>query len=205
MLRFKCLKCGKCCKMSPISLLPHEKIILENLSKRLGIEVSFSYDYYIHDARHNYNIVLTYHLNLEDGKCPFLSSDSKCLLQNYYKPLVCRAFPYIPSKVEYVYDTRIKVLGCKTSYAISTACTYISKLKDKLSTKIKSPYEIRKFMLEEFSAAAEMELKRRLVLSYISFLWKRGALNLTFSNSPGIPINAFSLIRKYFPYIHIKL
>lgn len=195
--------CGICCKASHIAVLAHEKLILTKLARTLGINVKFSYDYTIYDRYSDKQIVLTYYIVLEKGSCPFLKGNT-CLIHNLYKPLICRSFPYVPKKVEYLYNTDLKIIKHRSVYAISTACTFIRKFKSEIEKQIVSENDIKSFLPDEYLAATKMEILRTKYLTALSYLWRANYIFLDFTyKGQAHVIDAYSFIRRYLPYFII--
>jgi len=58
--------------MSPISILPHEEVILRKLAEYMEINVVFTNGYTVYEAVNGVNIAFSYIMHLdESGKCPF--------------------------------------------------------------------------------------------------------------------------------------
>ncbi|MEM4535446.1 MAG: YkgJ family cysteine cluster protein, partial [Desulfurococcaceae archaeon] len=96
--------CGDCCKMSPISVLPHEEVILKKLGELLDVDVRFTPGYTVYEAIRGVNLAFSYVMQLNTGgQCPFLRNN-KCTIHYIYKPYICRSFPYIPRHVKYSID-----------------------------------------------------------------------------------------------------
>ena len=203
MVIFKCQRCGACCRASHIAVLAHEKLILTKIAKKFDIQVDFSYDYTIYDRYSNQKIVLTYYITLKNGVCPFLKGNT-CLIHDIYKPLICRSFPYVPKKVEYLYNADLRVIKHRSTYAISTACTFIRKFKSEIERYIETEDDIKAFLPDEYLAAVKMEVLRTKYLSALSYLWRLNYINLDFSyKGYSQVVDAYTFIRRYLPYFVI--
>ncbi len=202
---FTCLMCGDCCRASPISLLPHEKLFIEELAKKLNVKVEFARGYTVHDSLSNINIVLTYHMQLNDkGECPFLSKDNKCKIHHAYKPLICRSFPYTIKNVNYYFDPITKAAIHRSEYTISSACRFVRKNIDKLELKLRSEAFVKKFFKEEVNAGYLMEKYRSMYMVALTYLWKMGRIYLVSTERKGsIYMNAYTFIRRFIPYFVI--
>jgi len=169
----------------------------------LGVEVEFSYDYTIYDRFSNQRIALTYYITLKNGSCPFLKGN-RCSIHDIYKPLICRSFPYVPKKVEYLYNSDMRVIKHRSTYAISTACTFVRKFKSEIEKHIETEDDIKAFLPEEYLAAVKMEILRTRYLSALSYLWKLNYIQLDFSyKGYSQVVDAYSFIRRYLPYFVI--
>ncbi|OYT38796.1 MAG: zinc/iron-chelating domain-containing protein, partial [Desulfurococcales archaeon ex4484_58] len=56
---------------SPISLLPHEDLILYRLAEKYGLEYRSRPGYRVFDAKNGVYIALSYVMDLVNGKCTF--------------------------------------------------------------------------------------------------------------------------------------
>jgi len=201
---------GLCCKISPITLLSCEEIILNIIAKKLDIKVKIDPGYLVFDRKSNRYIALSYILNLNNGKCPFLK-DNKCLLHDIYKPLICRAFPYIPREVKYLYNDSLKILIAKVNYGLSMKCPVINNDQEYLNTLFNlSPSLIAKYMPDEYLSALEMERKRSIILSLLSSLWQQDIVDLVpnknnINNNYNRVLNVYELLRKYYPNLPYRL
>jgi len=201
--KFQCLKCGSCCKASHISLLPHELTILKRLAEKLRTRLEVGFDYTVYDKRSNSRIVLTYYMMLnDDNTCPFLTDDNLCSIHYIYKPLVCRAFPYVPSEVRYFYNPYTKTVFHKTEFAISYACPVIRRNKALFMSEDESSKKRSAiFLSEQLKAAREFEEQRTRYVQALSYLWKIGLVDLEFKSQRNGPVvNAYTFIRQFIPY-----
>ncbi len=175
---FKCLGCGICCTLSPITILPHEAIILRREASRLGIRLEIIEGYRIYDDVSGKNIVLSYAIKLNNNKrCPFLTQNNKCLIHGTYKPLTCRSFPYVPREIQYYIDNGTRTIMHKSIYGISTACLFVKKHADKLEKEVMR-HGIRKVFPSEFKYAQEAEHWRRWYMRTLTHLWRMGLVDL---------------------------
>ena len=192
-VKFECLRCGKCCKLSSITVLPHEVLIIKKLARDLGVEVNFKPSYGVHDRLRGYFIVLSYTLELSNGKCPFLTSDNKCMLQALYKPLTCRAFPYLPKDVRYYFDDVSRIIVHRANYGISLNCTFVKENEEALSKALRI-YGIRNVFPQEYNAAILMESLRHHYLLMLSKLWRIGLVDLRPGVRAGKEVNAYTFL-----------
>jgi len=205
-IKFSCLRCGICCMASPISLLPHEVLILNDLAKLHNVKLRFIEGYSIYDRVSSVNIVLTYHMQLgKNGKCPFLSRKNLCLIHDKYKPLICRSFPYTIKSINYYFDPLSKIAFHRSSYTVSLACEFIKKHKEVLEPYFKDEIFVRKFFNDEVQYANLMEKYRSMYLLALSYLWRLGYVDLSSDARKDRPyVNAYIFIRRYIPYFAIK-
>ncbi|WFO75328.1 YkgJ family cysteine cluster protein [Desulfurococcaceae archaeon MEX13E-LK6-19] len=202
--RFRCLRKGYCCKLSPISLLPFEEYLLKVAAEKLDIKCVITHGYTVFDRRTRSHIALSYVLELNNGKCPFLDSDNKCLLHNSYKPLVCRAFPYIPREVRYLYNTDMRIIIAYTEYGLSRKCPVIEASINYISRFMNvNPMYLSMYMPSEVKAAMEMERKRGIIMRLLSNLWKKGLVDLepgekNPTNKDNV-VNVYDILRAYYP------
>lgn len=199
---FTCDLCGQCCKMSDISLLPHEVIILENLAEKIGIKITFRPGYMVYDVISGVNIAFSYVMFLIDGKCPFLE-DNKCRIHYIYKPYICRSFPYVPRHVKYSIDDVNKYIATSTDYSVSLACHIVKKDREIIEKHIhayRNPNGILiRYMKNEYETAVEAENVRSLLLLALSKLWRDGLVEVR-SFVPGAPIvNLYEFLRRFYP------
>ncbi|HDD26265.1 MAG TPA: YkgJ family cysteine cluster protein [Acidilobales archaeon] len=199
--RFQCLMCGRCCRLSPITLLPHEVLTLSNVAKKLGIDVEFKPSFVVYDELSGKNIVISYAMQLVNGKCPFLTETNRCLLHSKYKPYVCRAFPYIPMYIKYYFDESNKLVFYRVRYGVSTACRFVIMFKHILTDK-----SIQEVFPNEIVVAKEMEGVRSAYMHALTLLWRSGLIKL---NSKAVAkddyVNAYELIRSKLFYIYMPI
>ncbi len=174
---FKCLSCGTCCTLSPITILPHEAIILRREAARLGIRLELIEGYKVYDNISDKNIVLSYAIKLNNKRCPFLTHDNKCLVHETYKPLTCRSFPYVPREIQYYIDNNTRTIMHKSIYGISTACLFVKNNASKLEKEIMK-YGIKRIFPNEYKYAQEAEHWRRWYMRTLTFLWRIGLIDL---------------------------
>ena len=176
---FKCIGCGNCCRLSPITLLPHEVHMLRREARRLNIDVKIKPGYMVYDAVSKSFIILSYHLELDDKtrKCPFLTSDNKCLLHGRYKPYTCKSFPYVPREIHYIVDRATKTIAHRSIYGISTACLFVKQHSRKIEELVKL-YGIQKIFPNEYKSVYEAESWRKWYMAMLTLLWKHGLINL---------------------------
>ena len=203
--KFTCLMCGDCCRASPISLLPHEQLIIIRLAKKLGVKVDFTRGYTVYDKLNNVNIVLTYHMQLtEKGVCPFLRDDNKCKVHRLYKPLICRSFPYTIKNVSYFFDPITRTAFHRSEYTISGACKFIREHAGRLEFYLGNEAFVRKFFEDEVRAGYLMEKYRSMYMAALTYLWKMNYVDLASKEHKGaIYVNAYVFIRKFIPYFAI--
>lgn len=201
MKTFRCTRCGLCCRSSPISILPHEDYILRALAERLGVEYRSRPGYRVFDRRTGRDIALSYVMELVDDRCPFLRQDDLCMIQDIYKPLICRSFPYVPKQVRYIISNELKLVFAKVEYGISSACPVIMQDKEIIMGLMHvTPLWYRLYFPQEYVAAMEMEEKRSLMLRLLSKLWSSGIVDIDSGREEAHNIiNLYELLRTYFP------
>ena len=196
MVVFKCMGCGVCCRLSPITLLPHEVYVVKREARRLGLEVSIKPGYKVYDALSRRLIVLSYHLELDSsGKCPFLTSNNKCLLHGRAKPSTCKSFPYVPKEIHYYVDRSTRTIIHRSVYGISTACLFVKKFSKQIEEAVKA-YGIKKVFPSEYSSALEAENWRYWYMRMLTILWRSGLVDL-YSVDDEVeaePVNAYEFI-----------
>ncbi|MGC9121997.1 MAG: YkgJ family cysteine cluster protein [Thermogladius sp.] len=198
-MRFVCTLCGDCCRASPVSLLPHEDVILRELAEALGLPYKSYNGYYMYDRVSGYNLAFSYVMDLVDGKCPFLAGNL-CRIQNIYKPLICRSFPYIPRQVKYNIDSYNRVVYATVEYGLSLMCPVIKKDRSVLEKYSElNPGILSEYMPYEYDAANEMERIRSLFLALLSTLWRLGIVDLE-PGRPGAPVyNLYLFLARHYP------
>lgn len=202
---FKCDMCGECCKLSPISLLPHEEIILRELSGLVGVEVKFSPGYTVYDAISGVNVAFSYILHLdENSKCPFLLGN-KCSIHYIYKPYICRSFPYIPRHVRYSIDDVNKYITAEADYGLSLACHIVKRDKETLEKCALKQSILVHYSRDEYLASVEAENTRLLLLYLLSKLWREGLVDVK-PSVPGVQVmSLYEFLRRYFPELPSRL
>jgi len=198
---FMCAMCGSCCTKSPISILPHEEVVLRTLAEKLGLPYKSTPGYRVFDKARQAYIALSYAMELFNGKCPFLTEDSKCMIQYIYKPLICRSFPYVPRHVRYNIVWSAKLIYPTVEYAVSLECPVIKKNSSYIETLYKLGYRyLWSYFKREFTAAEEMESVRQTLLLMLSELWRRGVVEIGENPQTRAPvINLYELLREYYP------
>ncbi len=198
---FKCTLCGLCCSKSPISLLPHEDKILSILASKLGLPYKSKPGYKLFDRIRRSYIALSYAMELVDGKCVFLTKDNLCLIQDIYKPFICRSFPYVPKQVRYNIVWGLKTIFATTDYGLSVECPVIREDKEYVNKILgANPQLLRRYLLNEIKAAEEMERTRMTLLSMLSDLWRQGYIDIIDDPRVNAPVlNLYDLLRKYYP------
>ena len=202
--RFKCIYTGICCRASPITLQSFESIIISSLSRVFDIKVHMEPGYVVWDRIGNLYLAISYILKLNnDGRCPFLTKDNKCIIHSIYKPLICRSYPYVPREVRYLFIERLKLIVPKVEYGLSAKCPVIERHKYLIDKYMDlDPYFISKYMPNEYKAALEAESKRTIILNLLSSLWRRGLIDLATINRmpPNIRVtNVYNFLRNYYP------
>lgn len=206
--RFKCMpNCGLCCRLSPVTVLPHEVYLIEDEAKELGVSVKFKVGYTIVDLNNKITLALSYLMLLnERNECPFLRNN-KCLVHDMYKPLTCRAYPYLPRIIRYSIDRLNKSITFDVKYAASTICPVVKEglsngVLIRLSTDLNLASQV---FSNEFPAAMEIIEARKIYADYLSYLWKLGVVDLVEDDGTyNYPVvNSFWFIRRYYPDLTI--
>ncbi|MEM4717346.1 MAG: YkgJ family cysteine cluster protein [Desulfurococcaceae archaeon] len=199
---FKCEMCGQCCRMSPISVLPHEVVILEKLAEVLSLEVKFEPGYMLHDSISKVNIALSFVMQLESGKCVFLK-ESKCSIHNIYKPYICRSFPYIPRHVKYNIDDINKYIYATTDHGLSLACPVVRRDRESLEkySLRNTPFinVIIRYYKDGYNAAMEAENTRSLMLTLLSKIWREGFIEIETARPRMYVMNLYEFLRRFYP------
>jgi len=195
---FRCPACGLCCTFSPVSILPHEDVILRAIAERLDLPYRSSPGYTIFDKVSGVNIAFSYVMELHDGKCIFLQGN-KCVIHDVYKPLICRSYPYVPRHVKYNIDERNRYIVATADYGISLACPVVKRNREILEKYSGNPGIVIRYLKREYQAAVEMENTRNLLLSLLSKLWREGLVDLTSSRSSAPVVNLYDFLRRYYP------
>ncbi len=197
---FVCQRCAKCCMVSPISLLPHEALILTKLSEKLGINVEIEPGFTVVDIKNGIRIALSYVMKISD-RCPFLDVDTKlCRIQELYKPLVCRCYPVVPSSIRYLIDVHTKSISHFAKYGISSLCPAVEKLRQYLT----SDYSVPNVFPDEYEAQYIAEYLRMTYLHALTNMWREGVIELSpRSEGKEFPIvNAYNVVK---PFIDVAL
>jgi len=206
---FRCVPgCGYCCKISPITIFPHEVHILKRLARSLDKNIIIRPGYKIVDLLSRVRVVISYILELdpETGTCPFLEDD-KCLIHNKYKPITCRAFPRVPKVLQYVVDRESRGIYFSYEIGISKACPEVKKTYTdyEIELLLANPEIARKIMPREYEACEEFLHVRKIYLDLLTTIWRRGLA--VFSDDISYPwplVNAYDFIRQYYPEITIQ-
>lgn len=195
---FACSMCGLCCRMSPISVLPHEVIILEKLAEKLSVEVRFMHGYTVYDAINGVNLAFSYVMQLIDNQCPFLEGN-RCLIHMVYKPYICKSFPYIPRHIKYSIDDINKYIVASADYGLSLACQIVRKDRELLEKYSHISGLLVHYLRDERVAAMKAENARSLLLFALSKLWKEGLVDIR-ASVPGAPtVNLYEFLRRFYP------
>ena len=129
-LKFKCLRCGKCEhhiinpdpeRKTIIPLFPQEVERLEKEGKMYGV-VSY---------KRLYGFSGYLKLNKKDNKCAFLTKDNKCEIHDY-KPLICLIHPFQVFTVGFVFGGGM---------IFDTKCAWVKKHRKKLDNPSKEVRE----------------------------------------------------------------
>jgi Fe-S-cluster containining protein len=207
---FKCMpNCGYCCTISPVTVFPHEMLILSKLAERLDVkDLTFKPGYVVTDVKGGVRIALSYLMQLnEKGMCPFLNPDDKtCMVHSLYKPLTCRSFPYLPRVIRYVIDPELKIVDFTVEFVVSSLCPVIRNnyTPDDLETIARNVKIAIKAMPKEVDAAQEAIRVRKIYADALTALWRAGYAELrsNSSDSTNWPIvNAFEYIRQFIPQL----
>mgnify|MGYP001626234532 FL=1 len=185
--------------MSPISLLPHEEVVLKRLAQILGVDVEFSPGYKVYEALSGVNLALSYVMHLtNERRCPFLVGN-KCSIHYIYKPYICRSFPYIPKHVRYSVDETNKYIMASADYGVSLACHIIKKDREWLERLGGNSVVLYYYLKNEYMAAREAENVRTLFLSLLSKLWRDGLVELQAARENAPVANLYELLRQFYP------
>lgn len=200
---FKCEMCGLCCRMSPISLLPHEAVVLEWLADKMELRFECVHGYVVYDALSGMNLAFSYIMQLNNGHCPFLEGN-KCRIHNIYKPYICRSFPYTPKHVKYHMDDVNKYIMASTEYGLSLACSVVKKHKEVLEKywfrDNESPDKIlQHYFKDGYLAAVEGDNTRSLLLTLLSKLWRDGLADIRQANITAPVVNLYEYLRRFYP------
>jgi len=209
---FKCIKgCGYCCTLSAITILPHEVFILKRLARIHNIDITIAPAYTIADTYSRVRIALSYVMKLNDNnECPFLDKDKFCIIHQYYKPLTCRSFPYLPRIIKYFINYEDRCIDFDVRLVVSTLCPIVKKMfnDDEIELICFNLEYAKKIFPEEYDACLRSILLRKFYVNAISTLWKAGMINVKEVDNVSTywpVINAFDVLRKYMPYITIDL
>ena len=201
---FKCSMCGECCRLSPISILPHEEVILRELSRILGVNIELSPGYTVYDSVSCVNIAFSFVLHLnEKSTCPFLVNN-KCSIHYIYKPYICRSFPYIPRHVKYSIDDVNKYITATADYGLSLACRIVKRDREILE-KYSRHSILSHYLRDEYLASVEAENIRLLLLYLLSVLWREGIIDIRPSVPSARVVGLYEFLRRYFPELPSRL
>lgn len=199
---FKCMMCGSCCRMSPISVLPHEVVILTKLADMFDLKLVFEPGYTIYEAIGGVNIAFSYAMQLSGNKCVFLNG-AKCMIHDIYKPLICRSFPYIPRHIKYNIDEVNKYIFATTEYALSLACKAVSRDRGILEIhglhNLPFTNLVIHYYKEGYQAAMEAENIRSLLLTFLSRLWRDGYVELYPARPNASVVSLYDYLRRFYP------
>ncbi|WP_229709896.1 YkgJ family cysteine cluster protein [Vulcanisaeta souniana] len=210
MALFKCMpNCGYCCTISPVTVFPHEVIILSKLAEELDVnDLTFKPGYVITDIKNDVRVALSYLMQLnERGICPFLDpQDKTCKVHSLYKPLTCRSFPYLPRVVRYIIDPELKLVDFTVEFVVSSLCPVIRNnyTQEDLETMMSNTKLAIKVMPKEVGAAEEAIKARRMYADTLTALWRAGYVELRGNNTNNTNwpiVNAFDYIRQFIPHI----
>ncbi len=201
---FKCEpNCALCCKLSPITVLPHEVYLLQREAEELGVEVMFSPSYIVVDELNKIRIVLSYLLMLNGrGECPFLRG-TKCLVHDSYKPLTCRSFPYLPRIIRYSMDVATKTIDFDVSFVASYACPVVKRDDPSYGNG-----DMRIYFKNEVPSAQEAIALRKFYAATLTQMWRSGAIELTDEDGRTVPyplVNGYFFIRQRMPMITLNV
>jgi len=198
---FKCIMCGLCCTKSPVSILPHEDVILRSLAESFNLPYRSSPGYRVFDNVRKSYIALSYAMELYNGRCVFLDDRNRCMIQYIYKPLICRSFPYVPRHVRYNIVWSAKLIYTTVEYAVSLECPVIKRDSEYIRELFSIGYKhLWSYFKREFTAAEEMEQTRQALLMMLSELWREGVVELAEDPKTNAPIiNLYDLLRERYP------
>ncbi|GGP19300.1 zinc/iron-chelating domain-containing protein [Thermocladium modestius] len=200
---FRCEpNCALCCKLSPITVLPHEVYLLQNEAEELGVRPRFVPSYMVADQLSGVRIALSYLLLLdEEGKCPFLRG-TKCSVHDKYKPLTCKSFPYLPRIIRYTMDASTKTIDFDTSFAASYACPVVKR-----DDPSHGNGDLRIYFRNEAPSAQEAIYLRKFYAATLTQMWRNGMIELV-DPSDGLPpypvVNGYSFIRQRLPMLTLS-
>ncbi|HID80377.1 MAG TPA: YkgJ family cysteine cluster protein [Ignisphaera sp.] len=189
--------CGTCCRNTPITLLPHEAVILETLGKELGVSVTIEPGFTLVDSKKRIRIALSYVLKPKEGVCPFLDNN-RCSIHNLYKPLICRSFPLVPIHVKYFIDTKTLRIVHISRYGLSSICPSVKDMAKEYGNETYST--IPHIFPDEYEAYYIMESLRMSYMHALSRLWQNAVLGLlSYEEKYGdLPlVNAYILLKPF--------
>ncbi len=201
MKKFRCIRDGLCCRLSPITIQSFEEVILEEIASLLGIKIVVKPGYRVYDRVHGIELALSYILEINKNGCPFLRGN-KCIVHNIYKPLICRSFPYAPKQVKYLYNDDYRFVVASVEYGLSTKCPVIKNDMDYINKQMrKNPLFIAEYMPNEYHSGLESEKKRNLILTLLSRLWRNKVVDLKPAGKKpsNRVVNAYLFLQSYYP------
>lgn len=192
---------------SPVSILPHEDVILSFIARKIGLKYMSRAGYTIYDAVNDINLALSYVMLLdENSRCVFLNGSNLCLLHEIYKPYICRSYPYVPRQVKYTFDEESKWISAQVDYGLSTSCPVVERDKGLLEKYFKyDPRYFLSYIEKEYTVALEMESDRQTLLSLLSYLWRTGIVELQSNKAGSRTVNLYEFLREYFPDLPSRL
>jgi len=207
---FRCLpNCGLCCAVSPVTVLPHEVLLIRDLAQALGRDVRFTPGYVILDIKNEVRIALSYLMQLgPEGRCVFLDRDKTCMIHNQYKPLTCRSFPYLPRVIKYSVNPEDRSINFTVRFVVSSLCPVIKGYSEReVEAIVRSGRVAVRIMENEIRAAMETIRARRIYTDTLTALWRAGLVELR-----GIDrddhvdwplVNGYEFIRRFVPTLTI--
>lgn len=189
--------CSACCRNTPITLLPHEAVVLETLSKELGLDVIIEPGFTLADDKNRVRIALSYVLKPREGACPFLNN-SKCSIHKVYKPLICRSFPLVPIHVKYLIDTKTLRIVHISRYGLSSICPSARDIAKNYGNETQSM--LPHIFPDEYETYYIMESLRMSYMHALSKLWQNAILSLLSyeERHSDLPlVNAYILLKPF--------
>jgi Fe-S-cluster containining protein len=169
---FQCLKCGKCCNPGqvdpetshfiPIYLNEVDEIL--RLAEERNLAILLEPDLMYFDELNNRLIIVTYALNLENGGCPFYSSESDCTIYDQ-RPITCKAYPFA-----------IFQQGETTGVILKPECSFVQEHHQKL--KELDYYELGEVFGDEFPFSREIQITGNAITTKILQLEGEGKIRI---------------------------
>jgi len=169
-LTFQCIKCGKCCNPGqfetdtshflPIYLNEVERII--QLAEQHNLKILLEPDLMYFDELNNRLIIVTYALNLDNGGCPFYSSE--CIIY-HQRPITCKAYPFA-----------IFQQGETTGITLKPECSFVQEHHQQL--KKLDYYELGEVFCDEFPFSREIQITGNAITSKILQLEGEGKIRI---------------------------
>jgi hypothetical protein len=185
-----------------VTVLPHEVYVLQRHASELGVRAVFTPAYRIAELKSGMRIALSYLMQLdEEGKCPFLRG-VKCAVHDLYKPLTCRAFPYLPRVIKYELLPHLREIRINVKFVMSTLCPVVRRDLTPAAAAMMSDVSVAaEYAPHEVRAAVETLRGRYLYVKMLNELWKREVVEL---DEEGkylfFPIvNGFVFLRRFYP------